>query len=70
MQRIMVVSDTHGRLENLAEALSKEGKLDMLIHLGDFEGDDEVICEMANCKVLQGDLILLCLDIHTDLLLM
>lgn len=52
MQRIMVVSDTHGRLENLAEALSREGKLDMLIHLGDFEGDDEVICEMANCKVL------------------
>lgn len=52
MQRIMVVSDTHGRLGNLTKALSNEEKIDMLIHLGDFEGDDEAICEMANCKVL------------------
>ena len=52
MQRIMVISDTHGRLENLVKALQREGKLDMLIHLGDFEGDDEAIFEMANCKVL------------------
>jgi len=48
----MIVSDTHRRLENLEKALRCEGSIDMLIHLGDFEGDDVRICEMANCKVL------------------
>ena len=38
MQRIMIVSDTHRRHGNLAEAIYNEGHLDMLIHLGDVEG--------------------------------
>ena len=37
MQRIMIVSDTHRRHGNLAEAIYNEGHLDMLIHLGDVE---------------------------------
>lgn len=48
----MVISDTHGCLENFEKALHAEGKLDMLIHLGDFEGDDEVLYKMVDCKVL------------------
>ena len=48
----MIVSDTHRRLRNLVEALSDEGPLDMLIHLGDFEGDDEAIAQMCGCKLL------------------
>lgn len=51
MQRIMIVSDTHRRLYNLADALSREDDIDLLIHLGDFEGDDDAIEEMAGCKV-------------------
>ena len=47
MQRIMIVSDTHRRITNLAEALYREGNIDKLIHLGDFEGEDEVIRGMA-----------------------
>ena len=52
MQRIMIVSDTHRRITNLAEALYREGNIDKLIHLGDFEGEDEVIRGMAGCEVM------------------
>lgn len=52
MQRIMIVSDTHRKHGNLAEALYREGGIDKLIHLGDFEGEDELIREMAGCEVL------------------
>ena len=53
MQRIMIVSDTHRRHGNLAEAIYNEGHLDMLIHLGDVEGEEEVIKSYAFCH-LQG----------------
>lgn len=51
MQRIMIVSDTHKRLGNLYEALEREGHIDAMIHLGDLEGDEEIIDEMIDGKV-------------------
>lgn len=51
MQRIMIVSDTHRRHGNLAEAIYNEGHLDMLIHLGDVEGEEEVIKSIARKSV-------------------
>lgn len=50
MQRIMIVSDTHGRHGNLMEALYREGSIDKLIHLGDFQGEEDVIMDMAGCE--------------------
>jgi hypothetical protein len=47
----MIVSDTHKRLGNLYEAVDKEGQLDLMIHLGDSEGDEDVIRELAGCPV-------------------
>lgn len=35
MWRILVVSDSHGRNENVQRAIDKAGKIDMMIHLGD-----------------------------------
>ena len=52
MQRIMIVSDTHGKLRTLTQALMDEGKIDKLIHLGDYEGDDEAIANMCGCELL------------------
>ena len=46
MQRIMIVSDTHKRHGNLMEALYNEGKIDMLIHLGDIEGEEDIITDI------------------------
>lgn len=38
--RILIVSDTHGRHGNLDAALEKEGRIDMVLHLGDIEGEE------------------------------
>lgn len=49
--RIMIVSDTHGRHAGLDAALEQEGRIDMLLHLGDVEGDEYYIEAMAECPV-------------------
>lgn len=47
--KILIVSDTHRREENLEFVLNKEKNLDMLIHLGDVEGSEDYIQEIAPC---------------------
>ena len=38
--KILIVSDTHGRHGNLDVVLEKEGKIDLLLHLGDVEDEE------------------------------
>ena len=40
-ERILIVSDTHGRLNYFKEMLARTGKPDRLIHLGDSEGQQD-----------------------------
>lgn len=49
--RILIVSDTHGRLSNFEKVVNRVGKIDMLIHCGDVEGDEETIRSMVDCEV-------------------
>lgn len=49
--KILIVSDTHGRHGNLDEVLEREGKIDMLLHLGDVEDDEHYIEAIAECPV-------------------
>lgn len=35
MRRVLIVSDSHGKNENIQKALEKAGKIDLMIHLGD-----------------------------------
>lgn len=51
MKKILIVSDTHRKLEYLEAALEQEKPLDLLIHLGDVEGDEDYIEAMAECPV-------------------
>lgn len=37
--KILIISDTHGAHRNFDRVIEKEQTLDMLIHLGDVEGD-------------------------------
>jgi putative phosphoesterase len=48
----MIVSDTHRRHGNLMEAIDREGVIDKLIHLGDFEGEEDIISSMVKCEVV------------------
>ncbi len=51
--KILVVSDTHRKHDNLQFVIDKEKPLDMLIHLGDAEGSEQWIPEWAGegCKM-------------------
>ena len=46
--KILVVSDTHRKDDNLKMVLSEECPLDMLIHLGDAEGSEHFIPDWVN----------------------
>lgn len=46
--KILIVSDTHRRDENLRTVIEKTAPIDMLIHLGDAEGSEDKIVEWVN----------------------
>lgn len=46
--KILIVSDTHRKDDNLKVVLEKEKPIDMLIHLGDAEGSERFIGEWVN----------------------
>lgn len=47
MRRILVVSDSHGRNENVQRAIEKAGKFDIMIHLGDVGNEYREVERMA-----------------------
>ena len=47
--KILIVSDTHGRDENLEIAVNREAPFDMLVHCGDVEGREFYIEALADC---------------------
>ena len=49
--KILIVSDTHRHDKNLVEVLRKVSPIDMLIHLGDAEGSEDYIRQIANAPV-------------------
>lgn len=51
MNKILIVSDTHGRIRNLQDTWEKLGRLDLIIHLGDVEGGKDLIKKLAPCPV-------------------
>ena len=50
-KRILIVSDTHRRNNNLVKVLGSIGRIDLLIHLGDAEGSEDYIEAVAGCPV-------------------
>lgn len=48
--KILVVSDTHGKDENLDQVLMREAPFDMLLHCGDVEGREDYIEAAAECE--------------------
>ena len=49
--RVLVISDTHRKHENLEMVLEKEQPIDLLIHLGDAEGCEDYIRAIAECPI-------------------
>ncbi|MBR1392095.1 MAG: metallophosphoesterase [Lachnospiraceae bacterium] len=55
--KVLIVSDTHGKHENLRTILRREKHIDRMIHLGDAEGYEDMIAQMADCPldIVQGN---------------
>lgn len=49
--KILIVSDTHKKHGNLKEILRRTGHIDLMIHLGDAEGYEDYIAELAGCPL-------------------
>ncbi|MBR2188911.1 MAG: metallophosphoesterase [Eubacterium sp.] len=49
--KILIISDTHGFAERLPAVLKKTGPVDILIHAGDIEGQEDYIAKTANCPL-------------------
>jgi putative phosphoesterase len=49
--RILVVSDTHGHAEQLKFVRKKTGAIDILIHAGDIEGQEDYIRKLFDCPL-------------------
>ena len=48
--RVLIVSDTHGRHQNLDRALEAAGPIDLFVHLGDVEGGEYYINAVVPCE--------------------
>lgn len=49
--KILVISDSHGKNGRMELAVEQESPLDMLIHLGDLEGGEDLLEAIAPCPV-------------------
>ena len=49
--KVLVVSDTHRRMDNLDRVIEIEKPLDMVIHCGDMEESDDHLRMVAQCPV-------------------
>ena len=49
--KVLIISDTHGKSSCIEQIYDIVGDVDMLIHLGDVEGDEELIYDLFNCEI-------------------
>lgn len=49
--KVLIVSDTHKKHDNLKKVLESVGSIDLMIHLGDAEGYEDYIGELAGCPL-------------------
>ena len=55
--KVLVVSDTHGSVENFKKAVEKCRPFDLVIHCGDTQGEDDRIRQIAGvpCVIVRGN---------------
>ncbi len=49
--KILVISDSHGKNGRMELAIEQESPLDLIIHLGDLEGGEDLLEAIAPCPV-------------------
>ena len=51
MENTIIISDSHGKLDNVRKIAEKEKDVDAVIHLGDLIGQDEQLAEIFETKI-------------------
>ena len=51
MKRLLLISDTHGTIAYTREIIRRVGAVDAILHMGDVEGQQELIRSMVDCPV-------------------
>ena len=50
--RVLIISDSHGKTDEIGRLKAKEGRFDLIIHCGDGNGDFNYISDVFDCKVI------------------
>ncbi len=50
-KRVLIISDSHGKNDDVKAVIEQVGQIDMLIHLGDIERGPEYIRSLVDCPV-------------------
>jgi len=68
-KRVLIISDTHGSFEQFASRLTELGDIDMVLHMGDVEREDEYIRKYFKCPCLfvKGNCDIYDLDLPLEL---
>lgn len=51
MMKVIIISDSHGMLDNVERIMEKEDDVCCVIHLGDLLGQDEQLKEICGCPI-------------------
>ena len=51
MKKVIIISDSHGNLDNVRKIVEKDKNYDMVIHLGDLIGQDDLLKEICKCEI-------------------
>lgn len=70
--RILVISDSHGRNDDVAGVIEQVGPIDMLIHCGDVERGDDYIRSLVDCPVhmVSGTTTIILIFLHKTFLIL
>ncbi len=49
--KVIIISDSHGNLDNVRKIMEKEKDVDRVIHLGDLIGQDEQLKMICDCPI-------------------
>ena len=50
IMRVLIISDSHGKTENIEYLKGKVGKIDLVLHCGDGISDIDYIGDIFKCK--------------------
>lgn len=51
MMKVVIISDSHGNLDNVRKIMEKEKDVNQVIHLGDLIGQDEQLKKICGCPI-------------------